>query len=85
MRCALSLLFLSNIAHNHTTLSSVASKFGRGKMAENPLHACNILGMGWDWVDNVLFHCFFEMCEIPESLLKILIFTLLVCLVFREH
>ena len=39
MRCVLSLLFLSNIAHDHTTLSSVAAKFGRGKMVENPL-AC---------------------------------------------
>ena len=64
-----SLLFLSNIAHDHTTLSSVASKFGRGKMAEN-LHACNNLGMGWDWVEDVcfpVFLCFFEMCVIPKS------------------
>ena len=30
--------------------------------------------MGWDWVEDVcfpLFHCFFEMCAIPKSLLKI--------------
>ena len=59
MRCALSLLFLSNIAHDH---SSVASKFGRGKMAEN--HSACVQQFR-DWVEDVcfpLFHCFFEMC-----------------------
>ena len=37
--------------------------------------------MGWDWVEDAcfsLFHCFFEMCVIPKSWLKILFFTLLV-------
>ena len=41
------------------------------------------IGMGWDWVEDArfpLFHCFFEMCVIPKSLLKILFFTLLVYL-----
>ena len=36
MRCALSLLLLSDIAHDHTTLSSVASKGGRGKDGREP-------------------------------------------------
>ena len=57
--------FPTSIAHD---LSSVASKFGRGKMAEN-----NNLGMGWDWVEDVcfpLFHCVFEMYVIPKPLLK---------------
>ena len=37
--------------------------------------------MGWDWVEDAcfpLFHCFFEMCVIPKSLLEILFFSLLV-------
>ena len=29
-----------------------------------PLHACNNLGMGWDWVEDV---CSSKMCVIPKS------------------
>ena len=47
--------------------------------------ACNNLGMGWDGIEDARSFIAFSRCVIPKFLLKFRYFTLLICLVSREH